>query len=86
VQKKLNQLRIEVGDCLRNSDQVTVLGTDAFVVHAGRVENTGQTWNERRTDADVWGTAPTRIETIKGNILLKNLEGAVVMGLGRVFS
>jgi len=45
----------------------------------GRVENTGQVWNERRTDSKVWGTAPTRIETIKGYILLKDIEGAVGM-------
>jgi len=43
----------------------------------GRVENTGQVWNERRTNADIWGVAPTRIETIKGWLLLKQIEGAV---------
>lgn len=43
----------------------------------GRAENTGQVWNARRTNADVWGTAPTRIEPIKGWLLLKNIEGAV---------
>ena len=44
---------------------------------AGRVENTGQTWNARRTNADVWGSAPTRIEVIKGYLLLRQVEGAV---------
>jgi len=43
----------------------------------GRVENTGQVWNERRTNSNVWGVAPTRIETIKGWLLLKQIEGAV---------
>lgn len=45
----------------------------------GRVENTGMVWNKRRTNADVWGTAPTRIESIKGWLLLKQIEGAVGM-------
>ena len=58
----------------------------------GRVENTGMVWNARRTNADVWGTAPTRIETIKGWLLLRNIEGAVGMvvtpldGAGRPLS
>ena len=43
----------------------------------GRVENTNAVWNARRTMLDVWGTAPTRIEVIKGWLLLKQLEGAV---------
>jgi hypothetical protein len=45
----------------------------------GRAENTGMIWNKRRTNADVWGTAPTRIESIKGWLLLKQIEGAVGM-------
>ena len=45
----------------------------------GRVENTGQVWNERRTNSNVWGVAPTRIETIQGWLLLKQIEGAVGM-------
>ena len=43
----------------------------------GRVENTGSVWNARHTMFDVWGTAPTRIEVIKGWLTLKDLEGAV---------
>jgi hypothetical protein len=43
----------------------------------GRVENTGAVWNARRTMLDVWGTAPTRIEVIKGWLTLKQLDGAV---------
>jgi hypothetical protein len=43
----------------------------------GRSENTGMIWNARHTNADVWGTAPTRIESIKGWLLLKQVEGAV---------
>jgi hypothetical protein len=45
----------------------------------GRAENTGMVWNERHTNADVWGTSPTRIESIKGWLLLKDIEGAVGM-------
>jgi hypothetical protein len=44
---------------------------------SGRAENTGMVWNARRTNVDVWGTAPTRIESIKGWLLLKDIEGAV---------
>jgi hypothetical protein len=43
----------------------------------GRVENTGAVWNARRTMLDVGGTAPTRIEVIKGWLTLKQLDGAV---------
>jgi hypothetical protein len=43
----------------------------------GRVENTGSVWNARHTMLEVWGTAPTRIEVIKGWVTLKELEGAV---------
>jgi len=42
----------------------------------GRVENTGAVWNARRTMLDVWGTAPTRVEVIKGWLTLKQLDGA----------
>jgi hypothetical protein len=37
----------------------------------------GAVWNARRTMLDVWGTAPTRIEVIKGWLTLKQLDGAV---------
>ena len=32
----------------------------------GRVENSGLTWDVRRTNASVWGSAPTQIESVKG--------------------
>jgi hypothetical protein len=44
---------------------------------SGRVENTGQVWNARRTMVDPWGGPPTLIESIKGWLLLKQIEGAV---------
>jgi hypothetical protein len=43
----------------------------------GRVENTGSTWNTRRTMLEVWGGPPTRIEVIRGWLTLKQLDGAV---------
>lgn len=45
----------------------------------GRAENTGMVWDERRANVTDWGTAPTRIEVIKGWLLLRNIEGAVGM-------
>jgi hypothetical protein len=48
-----------------------------LVTATGRVENTGAVWNARRTMLEVWGTAPTRIEVVKGWLLLKQLDGAV---------
>ena len=33
--------------------------------------------NARRTMLEVWGTAPTRIEVVKGWLTLKALDGAV---------
>jgi hypothetical protein len=43
----------------------------------GKVENSGQTWDERRAMLTDWGTAPTLIEPITGWIQLKDLEGAI---------
>jgi len=43
----------------------------------GKVENTGQKWNARRTMLTDWGGAPTLIEPISGWIQLKDLEGAL---------
>jgi len=34
-------------------------------------------WDEHRFNVTEWGTAPTRIEVIKGWLLLKNIEGAL---------
>ncbi|QHN04445.1 hypothetical protein FTO74_14525 [Granulicella sp. WH15] len=45
----------------------------------GKVENTGSTWDERRTNYAVWGDPPTLIEPIKGYILLRQLDGVVGM-------
>ncbi len=45
----------------------------------GRAENTGMVWDARRANVTDWGTAPTRIEVIKGWLLLKNIEGALAV-------
>jgi hypothetical protein len=45
----------------------------------GRAENTGMVWDARRANVTNWGTAPTRIEVIKGWLLLKNIEGALAV-------
>jgi hypothetical protein len=39
-----------------------------------RSANTGMTWNEKRTSLSDWGSAPTVIESVKGKIILRNLE------------
>jgi hypothetical protein len=40
---------------------------------AARVDNTGMTWNEKRNSTVQWGTAPARIELVKGQVTLKQL-------------
>lgn len=45
----------------------------------GRTENTGMVWDARHANVTNWGTAPTRIEVIKGWLLLKNIEGAIAV-------
>jgi len=41
-----------------------------------RVENTGQQWNEARTEVTEFGGPPSLIEPVSGRITLRNLEGA----------
>jgi hypothetical protein len=36
-------------------------------------------WDERRANVTAWGTAPTRIEVIKGWLMLRNIEGALAV-------
>lgn len=52
-----------------------------LLIAAGRVENTGQTWNSAGTDVTAWGGAPTRIEPVKGSITLKGLKPARAVSL-----
>jgi hypothetical protein len=52
-----------------------------LLVAGGRVENAGQQWNTAGTDVTNWGESPTLIEQVKGNIVLKNIEGARAVDL-----
>jgi len=42
----------------------------------GAVTNTGVEWNETRSALKQWGTSPTLIEPVTGQLLIRNLEGA----------
>ncbi|MDB5675398.1 MAG: hypothetical protein JWM65_2380 [Sphingomonas bacterium] len=53
------------------------LSNRILLTTTGKVENTGQKWDERGANLSVWGTAPTLIEPITGYITLKDLEGAI---------
>jgi hypothetical protein len=39
-----------------------------------RSANSGMTWNKKRTSLSNWGSAPTVIEPVKGEIFLQNIE------------
>ncbi len=41
-----------------------------------RAANSGMVWNAKRTSLEQWGTAPTRIEPVQGQITLTGLEQA----------
>ena len=41
-----------------------------------RSANDAMTWNEDRTSLSSWGSAPTVIEPVKGNVTLRNLRPA----------
>jgi hypothetical protein len=55
------------------------LSNRLLLTTTGRVDNTGQKWDERGANLTVWGTAPTLIEPITGYVALKDLEGAVAV-------
>jgi hypothetical protein len=40
------------------------------------VTNTGVEWSEARSSLKQWGTSPTLIEPVTGQLLFRNLEGA----------
>ena len=60
-------------------DQPLSRSGSMLLTATGRAENTGMVWDERRANVTAWGTAPTRIEVIKGWLLLKNIEGALAV-------
>jgi hypothetical protein len=52
-----------------------------LLVAGGTVQNAGQTWNSAGTDVTAWGGSPTLIDTVKGVVTLRGLEGAKAMML-----
>jgi hypothetical protein len=60
-------------------DQPLSRSGSMLLTATGRAENTGMAWDEHRFNVTAWGTAPTRIEVIKGWLLLKNIEGALAV-------
>ncbi len=44
-----------------------------------RVENSNMVWTANRKSLEKWGTAPTRIDAVQGDVLLKNLEKAAAI-------
>ena len=44
-----------------------------------RVENTGQQWNDTRTEVTEFGGPPSMIEPVSGRIVLIGLEGATAV-------
>jgi hypothetical protein len=46
-----------------------------LLVAGGPVENTGQQWNSAGTDVTNFGGPPTLVETVKGTLTLRGLEG-----------
>ncbi len=47
-----------------------------LLVAGAAATNTGAEWNENRSALKQWGTSPTLIEPVTGQLLLRNLEGA----------
>jgi hypothetical protein len=47
-----------------------------LLVAAGTVQNSGQMWNSAGTALTAWGTSPTLIDTVRGMIVLRALQGA----------
>ena len=47
-----------------------------LLVATARSANTGMIWNENRTSLSDWGTAPTVIEPVKGDLILRDIEPA----------
>ena len=45
-----------------------------LLVATARSANTGMTWNENRTSLTDWGSAPTVIEPVKGDVTIRSIE------------
>ncbi len=60
-------------------DQPLSRSASMLLTATGRAENTGMVWDANRASVTTRGTPPTRIEVIKGWLLLKNIEGALAV-------
>jgi hypothetical protein len=62
---------------LSSLDSKPIARSNRMLLVAGAVvTNTGVEWNETRSALKQWGTSPTLIEPVTGQMLLRNLEGA----------
>lgn len=62
---------------LSSLDNRSIASSDKLLLTAGaRVENTGLIWNTERTKPVRNGGAPSLIEVVKGNVVIKGLENA----------
>jgi hypothetical protein len=58
-------------------DAETIARSSRMLLTSGAtVTNTGVEWNENRSALKQWGTSPTLIEPVTGQLLLRNLEVA----------
>ncbi|MGD9021122.1 MAG: hypothetical protein PVF46_04945 [Lysobacterales bacterium] len=62
------------GEPIQRSDRL-------LLTACARWQNTGSEWNERHTLWEQWGKGPTLIETVKGWLMLRELDGAVAVKL-----
>jgi hypothetical protein len=80
--KQLRHLAPEINNrfaCLTLSalDAKSIARSSRMLLTSGAsVTNTGAEWNETRSALKQWGTSPTVIEPVTGQLLLRNLEGA----------
>ena len=80
--KQLRHLTPEIDNrfaCLTLSalDAKTIARSSRMLLTSGAaVTNAGAEWNETRSALKQWGTSPTLIEPVTGQLLLRNLEGA----------
>jgi hypothetical protein len=80
--KQLRHLRPEINNrfaslALSALDSKPIARSSRMLLVAGAaVTNTGAEWNETRSTLKQWGTSPTLIEPVTGQLLIRNLEGA----------
>ncbi|WP_311270658.1 hypothetical protein [Sphingobium sp. WCS2017Hpa-17] len=60
------------GKPLRTADRMLLTAT-------AKAGNSGQAWNDRHAMLDIWGTAPTWIEPVRGWLTLRDLDGALAV-------